>query len=122
MSKVVFNQKNVDRKITEVKALPEYERQTVVDAIKLDLRAWLLHNFEFPKYYEKRMALWPKSLREETGFGIGTALLYDDWKLEIKLPHNIPTPASKTKQEQKVSGAAGSNGVYTITKSHSWSW
>ena len=122
MSKLEFTQANVDRKIAEIKALPERERQTISDAVKADIRAWLLQTFVFPEHYEKRMALWPKSLREETGFGIGTALLYEDWTLEIKMPHNPPTPAGKTKHEQKVSGSAGSNGVYTVTKSHTWSW
>lgn len=122
MSKIEFTQKNVDAKIAEIKAFPERERQIISDEIKLDIRAWMLKTFTFPEFYEKRMALWPKSLREETGFGIGTALLYDYWTLEIKMPNNPPTPAGKTKHEQSVSGSAGSTGVYTVTKTHKWTW
>lgn len=122
MSRIPFDQKAVDEKIAEIKALDVKDRTVIADAIKLDLRGWLLQTFEFTEFYEKRMALWPQSLREETGFGMATALLYDDWSLEITVPEVPEQPAQRTRHEQKVSGSGSSNGTYTVTKSHTWSW
>lgn len=124
MERLEFNQENVDLKISEIKEMPETERREIADSVKTNLRAWLLQTFEFTDEYQKRMALWPLSMREETGFGIGTALLYDDWELIIGLPDTPPPPAkSRTKHEQSVSGAYNtSTGGYTVTKKHTWSW
>lgn len=122
MSKIPFDQKTVDEKIAEIKALDVKDRQVITDAIKLDLRGWLLQTFQFTEFYEKRMALWPQSLREETGFGMATALFYDDWNLEITVPEVPEVPAQRTRHEQKVSGSGNTSGGYTVTKSHTWSW
>ena len=122
MDKLFFSQDNVNLKIKEIKSLPEEERKPITEEIKKDLRAWLLHNFEFPEFYEQRMALWPQSLREETGFGIASALFYDNWNLEILVPEPPTSPEGKSKHEQKVSGSGNSSGGYTVTKSHTWSW
>jgi hypothetical protein len=44
-------------------------------------------------------------MREETGFGIATALLYPDWNLRIIMPNNpAPERGRKTEHEQTVSG------------------
>lgn len=102
--------------------MSEPKRLVISNAVKRDLRGWLLHNFEFKSVYEKRMALWPQSLREETGFGIGTALFYENWKLEIVFPEN-PEPSGKpTKHTQSVQGQGDTNGGYSVTKTHTWSW
>lgn len=119
-----FNQENVNRKITEIKALPDDQRRAISDEIKQDIRAWLLSTFTFSEIYEQRLALWPQSMREETGFGIGTALYYREWTLEIIVPPPPTDPnARPSKHEQTVSGEYDSGtGGYTVTKSHTWSW
>lgn len=64
---------------------------------------------------------WPLSLREETGFGIGTALLYDEWNLVIIFPMDT-TPSAIRKTEQSVSGSYNTGtGAYTVTKTYKWS-
>lgn len=123
--KIVFNQENVNRKIKEIKALPDKDLKKVVKEIKADLKKWLLKTFQFTKTQEACMLKWPLSMREETGFGIGTALLYREWNLEIIFPNppEPPTPVLKKKHEQTVKGEYNtSTGGYTVTKSHTWSW
>ncbi len=124
MSKLDFTQDNVNRKIAELKALPDKDRKAASDEIKNDIRAWLLQTFTFSKDYEERLAMWPLSMREETGFGIGTAVYYKEWTLEILMPTNsVPGRERKTKHEQKVSGSMDPmTGTYTVSKSHTWSW
>lgn len=124
MSKPDFTQDNVNRKIAELKALPDAERKTVSDDIKKDVRAWLVQTFNFSDAYKERLAMWPLSMREETGFGIGTAIYYKEWTLEILMPTNaVPGRGRKTQHEQKVSGSMDPmTGTYTVSKSHTWSW
>ncbi|MBV6462410.1 MAG: hypothetical protein HJHJAOHD_02559 [Flavobacteriales bacterium] len=120
-----FTQKNVDKKIKEIKSLSDCEREDIANQIKADLRAWLLMTFQFTRVQEICMTKWPLSMREETGFGIGTALLYKEWNLEIIFPKQPepPTPVLKKKHEQTVKGEYNtSTGGYTVTKSHTWSW
>jgi len=124
MAKPDFTQENINLEIERLKALPEPDRKTASDAIKADIRAWLLQTFNFTDAYERRLALWPQSMREETGFGIGTAIYYPEWRLEIIMPEN-PEPQKNrpTRHEQRVSGDADVvTGSYTVTKSHTWIW
>lgn len=119
-----FTQENINLEIERLKALPEPDRKTASDAIKADIRAWLLATFNFTDAYERRLALGPQSMREETGFGIGTAIYYTEWRLEIVMPSE-PEPAKNrpTRHEQSVSGSADPiTGSYTVTKRHSWFW
>lgn len=123
VEKKPFNQESINAKIKEVKELPEPKRLVISNAVKRDLRGWLLHNFIFTKAHEERMAMWPRSLREETGFGIGTALLYQEWTLEIVFPDNSEPTGKATKHEQEVKGDYNpATGSYTVSKKHTWSW
>lgn len=119
--KLEFTQRNVDAKINEIKSLSKCAREEVVNQIKSDLRAWLLMTFKFTRLQERCMSVWPLSLREETGFGIGTALLYDEWNLVIIFPMDT-TPSAVRKTEQSVSGSYNTGtGAYTVTKTYKWS-
>jgi hypothetical protein len=124
MEKPDFNQDTVNDKIAEIKAMPEDMRKGVSDEVKEDLRGWLLRTFTFTPIYEARMAMWPKSLREETGFGIGTALYYEDWTLNIIVPPVPDTPPERaTTHEQSVKGEYNpSTGSYSVSKTHTWRW
>lgn len=121
-----FTQENVDNLIEQIKSLPEHEREQITNEIKADLRGWLLETFEFTPNQVACMEKWPQSMREETGFGIGTALLYEEWNLRIIFPEDPdhPVSASKPKKhEQSVSGSYNTQtGAYTVTKTHKWSW
>lgn len=124
MAKPLFTQENINAEIVRLKELPERERREAADAIKQDIRAWLLQNITFPRIYEERLAMWPQSMREETGFGIGTAILYEEWTLKIVMPDDPePERARPTRHEQSVSGSANPmTGAYTVTKTHKWFW
>jgi hypothetical protein len=124
MAKPLFTQQNTNAEIARLKALPECERREVADAIEEDIRAWLLQTFTLPRSYETRLAMWPQSMREETGFGIGTAFLHKEWTLKIVMPDNPePEPNRATEHEQSVSGSANpQTGAYTVTKTHKWTW
>ena len=120
--KPAFNPDNVNSKIAEIKSLPIAEREAIANLVKADLRGWLLDTFEFTPVESNCMQTWPESMREETGFGIGTALKNSEWALEINFPPD-PTPTESKKHEQKVSGSYNvQTGTYTVTKSHSWFW
>ncbi len=104
MEKLPFTQANVDKKISEIKSKSETERRTISDSVKSTVRAWLLQNFEFNSEYERRLGMWPQSMREESGFMMGTVLLYDEWTLKVQIT-DTPVPAQgKTKHEASVSG------------------
>ena len=125
MSKPLFTQDSVNTYIAEVKVLPEQERRQISDQVKADLRGWLLQTFEFTPAQVTCMDKWPLSMREETGFGIGTALLYEEWNLVIIFPNQPENPpvGAKKKHEQSVSGSYNTQtGGYTVTKTHKWSW
>lgn len=123
MAKPDFNQDNINAEIARLKKLPDNERKIASDPIKEDIVAWLLATFTFAKFYEERLAKWPRSMREETGFGIGTAIYYPEWTLKIIMPDNPEPSARPTKHEQSVSGSADPiSGNYTVSKTHTWSW
>jgi hypothetical protein len=117
-----FNQKNVDLLISRIKKISEKERIIECDAIRDDISKWLLKNFDFDKAYKERLRTWPISHRNETAFGIATALQNPAWSLTIKIPNNTPTEKKRCHHEQTVSGDMNQNGEYTVTKSHTWSW
>ena len=124
MAKPDFNQTNINLRIAELKALPDADRLKEANAIKLDIVAWLLANFTFTRVYEERLAMWPRSMREETGFGIGTAVFYPEWTLLIVMPDNPdPSPQRRTEHEQSVSGSVDPfSGSYSVKKTHTWKW
>jgi|GEM_PF-6229625 len=124
MDKMKFNQESVNRKIAEIKALDEKNRKEISDKIKKDIRAWLLSNFEFTQEEQNCMKQWPQSMREETGFGIGTALLYSEWNLKVNIPNDPPPIGARRKSHsQSVSGSYNTQtGGYTVTKTHTISW
>ena len=69
------------------------------------------------------MRTWPQSLREETGFGIGTALLYDEWELEVIVPEQPGVLPERKKTSQSVQGEYNlQTGQYTVKKVHTWTF
>lgn len=124
MEKVQFNQENVDNKIGEIKDLPDSDREAIATQIKTDIRGWLQNNFTFTNVEENCMENWPQSMREETGFGIGTALYYPEWSLTVDIPNDSPPVGiDKKKHTQTVSGSYDPRtGSYTVTKSFAISW
>ncbi|MBS1568923.1 MAG: hypothetical protein JST45_05715 [Bacteroidetes bacterium] len=123
MALPAFNQANINLKIAEIKALPDRDRELVASEVKADIKAWLLENLTFTEEQLFCMDKWPKSMQEETGFGIGTALQYKEWELIIQYFEGPRPPRAPRHHEQTVSGQYDPmTGSYTVTKKHTWSW